>query len=155
MITRPLDLQSRLAGAPRDMDVFFWCNTAAVCLFFSLLGSKFVLAPGVPVGVGEDFELPRVANAVPGAADVVVSYRRDNMILFEGGIFELAGLREVLARYAREHAGSQMIVRVDQQVSMQGFLELCDLAKDVGFRNVLVATLEEQGRDPQFVQPGR
>ena len=51
MITRPLDLQSRLSAPPRDLDFFAWVNVAVIALFFGLLGSRFVLAPGLPVGV--------------------------------------------------------------------------------------------------------
>jgi len=154
MITRPLELQDKLSAPPRDFDVFFWVNVGAVCLFFALLGSKFVLAPGLPVGVGTALELPRTSGAVPSVAEVVVSYRRDNMILFEGGIYELANLRAELARYAKGHPGAQMIVRVDRQVSMQGFIDLCDLAREVGFASVLVATLEDDQQGPKFV-PGK
>lgn len=154
MITRPLELQEKLAAPPRDFDVLFWINAGAVALFFALLGSRFVLAPGVPVGVGAALELPRTSGAVPSLAEVVVSYRRDNMILFEGGIYELASLRPELEIYAKKNPGAQMIVRVDRQVSMQGFIDLCDLAREVGFASVLVATLEDERAGPQFV-PGR
>jgi biopolymer transport protein ExbD len=155
MITRPLELQSRLSPPPRDLDVFFWVNVAAICLFFALLGSKFVLAPGLPVGVGAGLELPQTKGAVPGAADVVVSYRRDNMILFEGGIYELANFRAVLERYAKAHPGATMIVRADRQVSMQGFLDLCDLARTAGFAAVHVAAEPGEATAPQFVPVNR
>lgn len=151
MITRPLELQSKLAAPPRDLDVFFWVNAGLVCLFFALLGSKFVLAPGLPVGIGTGFELPQTKGAVPGAAEVVVSYRRDNMILFEGGIYELANFKPVLERYARARPGATMIVRADRQVSMQGFLDLCDLARAAGFAAVHVAAEPNEASGPQFV----
>lgn len=158
MITRPLELQSKLSPPPRDLDVFFWVNVAAVGLFFGLLGSRFILAPGLPVGVSAtpDLVLPQLSTAQTGAASVVVSYRRDNMILFEGGIFEFANFRPVLEAYAATHPGASMLVRVDKQVSMQGFLELCDLARAAGFANVLVAAEPApEEAAPQFVVPGR
>lgn len=142
MITRPLDIESRLSRPPRDLDLFFWVNTAAVALFFTLLGSRFVLAPGQLVQVGAAtgaLELPQTATAAPGAASVVVSYRRDNMVIFEGGIHELRDLRKPMETYVRKHPGSVLLVRVDRQVTMQGFLDLCDMARDVGFVQVLVA----------------
>lgn len=158
MITRPLDLQSRLAPPPRDWDVVFWVTVAGICLFFALLGSRFVLAPGLPIGVNTpaQLELPQVGQTQHGAASVVVSYRRDNMILFEGGIYEFANFRGVLERYASAHPGSSMLVRVDKQVSMQGFLELCDLARAAGFANVFVAAEPAPAETgPQFIGPGR
>jgi len=143
MITRPLDLQSRLSPAPRDLDFFAWVNVGVIVLFFGLLGSRFVLAPGLPVGVGAEntLELPSTGGAVDsaGPASVVVSYRRDNVILFEGGMYALPELRKHMEAYAKEHPQAVLLVRADRQVSMQAFLDLCDMAKQVGFKGVLVA----------------
>src|SRR5437763_1529887 len=102
MITQPLDLQSKLSAPPRDMDVLFWINVGAILLFFSLLWSRFVLAPGIPVQVGSELVLPKTSSASQGAASVVVSYRRDNMVVFEGGIYDLTGLRPRVEQYAKE-----------------------------------------------------
>ncbi|MBI5423761.1 MAG: hypothetical protein HZA32_06710 [Opitutae bacterium] len=156
MITQPLDLASKLRPPPRDFDVFFWANAALIVLFFSLAGSQFVLAPGVPVGVGQGAEeqalvLPEMSSTTVGAASVVVSYRRDEMILFEGGIYEFGNFRAVLEAYAKKHPGASLLVRVDKQVSMQGFLALCDLARAAGFANVLVAAEPAAGDAPRFV----
>lgn len=157
MITRPLDLRARLSAPPRDFDVVFWVNVGAIGLFFALLGSRFILAPGLPVGISTsaELELPRLETATHATTSVVVSFRRDNMILFEGGIYELASFRAVLQRYAKEHPGASMLVRVDKQVSMQGFLELCDLARAAGFASVLVAADQAESTSPQFVPTGR
>ncbi len=149
MITRPLELESRLSPPPRDLDFVAWVNVAVIGLFFSLLGSRFVLAPGVPIGVGDQsgLELPQGGGTAesPGTASVVVSYRRDNVILFEGGMYSLPDLRKQMADYAKKHPGAVMLVRADRQVSMQAFLDLCDMAKAVGFSHVVVAA-ETPGR---------
>ena len=86
MITRPLDLESRLSPPPRDFTAVAWVNVGVIVLFFSLLGSRFVLAPGLLV------ELPAVdsASASVVAAPVMVTYLRDNLILFEDGKYALA-----------------------------------------------------------------
>ncbi len=142
MITRPLELQSRLSPPPRDLDFFAWVNVGVIVLFFGLLGSRFVLAPGMPIGVtDESLALPEVNGAVDGAvpAAVVVSYRRDNVILFEGGMYTAAELRKHLQAYAAEHPHAVLLVRADRQVSMQSFLQLCEMAREVGFAKVLAA----------------
>ncbi len=144
MITRPLDLESRLSPAPRDLDCFAWVNVGLIALFFGLLGSPFVLTPGVPIGVAEDTNqlvLPQ-GDGTPestGAESVVVSYRRDNVILFEGGMYSLADLKKQVAGYAKKHPGAVMLVRADRQVSLQAGLELANMAKSVGFANVVLA----------------
>lgn len=143
MITGPLELRSRLSPPPRDLDFFAWVNAGVIVLFFALLGSRFVLAPGLPVGVAGDSEmvLPQVGNAMEnaGPASVVVSYRRDNVILFEGGKYNVVELRRHMEVYAKEHPGAVMLVRSDYQVSMQAILNLCEMAREVGFANVLLA----------------
>lgn len=153
MITRPLELESRLSPPPRDLDFVAWVNAAVIVLFFSLLGSRFVLPPGMPVGVGDQggLVLPQGGGTGEGTggASVVVSYRRDNVILFEGGMYSLADLRKQMAGYVRNHPGAVMLVRADRQVSMQAFLDLCNMAKSVGFANVLVAA-ESPGADDQL-----
>jgi biopolymer transport protein ExbD len=152
MITRPLDLVSRLSPAPRDLDFFAWVNVALIVLFFGLLGSRFVLAPGLAMAVGEsgsDLDLPALGTSTSGegVASVVVSYRRDNVILFEGGMYSQADLRKQMADYVRKHPGAVLLVRADRQVSMQAFLDLCEMAKSVGFANVLVAAESAGGEN--------
>jgi biopolymer transport protein ExbD len=94
------------------------------------------------VGVGgESLALPQIRSATAGAgpASVVVSYRREDVILFEGGMYTLAELRPQMAAYAQKHPNAVMLVRTDREVSVQHFLNLCEMAKEVGFANVLVA----------------
>ena len=155
MITRPLDLESRLSRPPRDLDFFAWVNVAIIALFFGLLGSRFVLAPGMPIGVGEQgaaLDLPLLGASSGGSstASVVVSYRRDNVILFEGGMYSLVDLRKQMADYATKHPGAVLLVRADRQVSMQAFLDLCEMAKAVGFANVLVAAESAETDKPSI-----
>lgn len=147
MITQPLELQSRLSPAPRDLDFFAWVNVGLIALFFGLLGSRFVLAPGVAIGVGREdsLELPQISGDSVGPASVVVSYRRDHVILFEGGMYNLPELRKHMVAYVQKHPGAVMLVRADRQVSMQAFLDLCEMAREVGFSNVLAAAEQSSG----------
>jgi biopolymer transport protein ExbD len=147
MITRPLELQSRLSPAPRDLDFFAWVNVAVIVLFFSLLGSRFVLAKGMVVDTapeGENIVLPELKGADVGPASIVVSYRRDNVILFEGGMYSLVELRKHMESYAKQHPGAVMLVRSDRQVSVQAFADLCVMAREVGFARVQLAAEQPQ-----------
>lgn len=143
MITRPLELEARMSPPPRDLDFVAWVNVAVIVLFFGLFGSSFVLAPGLAVGVGETggLILPSVGAASQdiGAASVVVVYRSDRVILFEGGMYSLTELRTRMEGYVKNHPGAVMLVKADRQVSVQAFADLCEMAKSVGFANVLLA----------------
>jgi biopolymer transport protein ExbD len=154
MITRPLELESRLSTPPRDLDFVAWVNVGVIVLFFSLLGSRFVLEPGMPIGVDDRNNLVLPQGSVPsentrsGPESVVVSYRRDNVILFEGGMYSLPALQKQMAGYVKKHPGAVMLVRADRQVSLQAFLELCSMAHAVGFANVVVAAEPQAAADP-------
>lgn len=143
MITRPLELESRLSSPPRDLDFVAWVNVALIALFFGLLGSRFVLAPGLLVGA-DSFELPKTASPqYSGTASVVVSYRGDDVILFEGAIVKLPELRQRLEVYAKQHPGEVLLLLADRRVTMQAVSELAAMAQSVGFAYVQMAQTPE------------
>ena len=135
MITRPFDLESRLSPPPRDFTGVAWVNVAVIVLFFSLLGSRFVLAPGMLV------ELPKMDPAFMTAVEtsVVITFRRDDVILFGTGMYSLTDLKGPLEVYARKHPGSTLQVNFDKQVSAEALTKLSDLAAAAGFAHMLVA----------------
>lgn len=153
MITGPLDLASRLSRAPRDLDVVHWASVAAILLFFSLVGSRFVLAPGLLLGrEAGDFRLPShgAGTQLLRTAPVVLSFRRDNVILFGGGVYKrLEELRAPLQAQAREHPGALLLVLADQQVSINSVTRLTELAMEAGFAGVQLA-----GRGEETSAPG-
>lgn len=134
MITRPIDLESRLSPPPRDFTAVAWVNVAVIVLFFSLLGSRFILAPGLLI------ELPKAnpasITAVP--TSTVINYDRDNVIIFEGGIYTLAELGPRLKAYAETHPGVVVQVNADQKVSAQALTDLGVLVTSVGFEFILM-----------------
>lgn len=148
MITQPLELQSHLSPEPRDLDFFAWVNVGLIALFFGVLGSRFMLMPVVPIGLKTDapFDLPQAPGTLEGIApdSVVVSFHRDNLILFEGGMYNLSELRQHMEAYAKKHPGAVMLAQVDRQVSVQAFLDLCEMAREVGFAQVQLAAERPQ-----------
>jgi biopolymer transport protein ExbD len=153
VITRPLDLESRMSPPPRDLPGVAWVNVGVIVLFFSLLGSRFVLAPGVLLGVGGSggTELPVVSASSLTLAEtsVVISYNRDGVILFEGGMYRsLAELRVPLAAYARSHPGAVIQLNADRRLSTQAWADLVTMAGAVGFSNVLLGA-EPSAEDRQ------
>lgn len=149
MITRPLELEARLSRPPRDLDVMHWVSVAAVVLFFSLAGSRFVLAPGLFVG-NDSFKLPNAGGAAQEVrtAPLVVSFRRDNMILFGGGRYQrIEELRAPLESLAREHPNVALLVVAEEQVSMVAMSRLAELAVSVGFTGLQIAGPKDEPAD--------
>jgi biopolymer transport protein ExbD len=91
-------------------------------------------------------QLPAVGAPVeiPGQTSVVVSYRRENVILFEGGVYSLPDLKKQMTDYVKKHPGAVLLIRADRQVSVQAFFDLCDMARSAGFASVQAAA-EPQG----------
>jgi biopolymer transport protein ExbD len=154
MITRPLDLESHLSRPPRDLDTVHWVSVAGAALFFLLAGSRFVLAPGLLVAAdGPEFAIMRHAGGVQNVptAPEVVSYKRDNFILFRGTVYKrVDDLRQPLAAYGAGHRGAVLPVLADQQVSMQAITALAELAKNAGFGSILLLgeTDKPAGQEP-------
>lgn len=135
MITRPLELESRLSPPPRDFTAVAWVNAGVIVLFFSVLGSRFVLAPGLLI------QLPQAdpASITAVRTSAVITFSRENVIMFEGAIYSLPEVRKRLAAYAREYPGSVVQVNADRQVPAQALTDLGSMIRAVGLEYYLMA----------------
>ena len=137
MIARPLDLARRLRAEPRDLDAIFYVNVGVLALFFTLFGSRFVLAPGL----GLDFELPQVEGAREGAAPTTcyISVLRTGQIFTDDGLFNLAQLQDWLNAQAKLYRRPSLLIRASAGVPLSSLSRIFDLAHRAGFRVVVGA----------------
>jgi biopolymer transport protein ExbD len=137
MITRPLDLSSRLKPQPRGFEFLFFVNAGLIALFFVMFGSRFVLAPGL----GLDFSVPVMPAAVPGAVatDVVVAVKGGDLAFVEGAKVNFAGLRQYLVERAQGRSGLVLLVQADAALSARELTEVYDMARAAGFASVQIA----------------
>lgn len=137
MIARPLDLASHLRAEPRDFDAIFYVNVGVLALFFTLFGSRFVLAPGL----GLDFELPQVAGALEGAGPTTcyISVLRTGQVFTDDGLFSLAQLQDWLGAQARRYRRPSLLIRASAGVPLSSLSRIFDLAHKAGFRVVVGA----------------
>jgi len=154
VITRPLDLASRLRGEPRGFDSLFYVNVGLLGLFFALFGSRFVLAPGL----GVDFQMPRLAGARAGASvtTCTIHVLRSGQIFTDDGLLDLGQLRPWLKlRYlqdTRNRREPSLLIIASEGLTLSGLAEIQGAAHDAGFRVLLGA--EEPGT-PQGDRPDR
>ncbi|OHE78735.1 MAG: hypothetical protein A3G75_00555 [Verrucomicrobia bacterium RIFCSPLOWO2_12_FULL_64_8] len=135
MITRPLDLESRLRPPPRSIDALFLVNGALLVLFFFLFGSRFVLAPGLGVG----FELPESSGAMRGAvpATVVISVQQSDMVLVPDAMLNYAQLRDWLKKRAKGEKDLVLLVHADRRrVPSEDVTIIAEMATSAGFARV-------------------
>lgn len=137
MITRPLNLSSRLRPQPRGFEVLFYVNAGLLALFFVLFGSRFVLSPGL----GVEFDVPSLPAAMAGAVstDVVVAIKGADMAFVEGAKVNFSGLRQHLIERAREHKGLRLLVQADAALTTRDLTEVYDMAREAGFASVQIA----------------
>lgn len=149
MITRPLDLASRLRPAPRGVDALFFVNVGALAVFFFVFGSRFVLAPGLSV----DFSLPAADAAATArlTTDVVIAVPASNMAVVDGAVVDFKGLGEWLRSRAGGAASpaspkKRLLVQAAGSLPARDLTELYALAADAGFGGVLIATHDADAR---------
>ena len=138
MITRPLDLASKLRPEPRNFDWLFFVNSGLLVLFFGLFGSRFVLAPGL----GVDFRLPAVvgASAAARAPTHVVSVVNSGQIFTSDGLRKLADLNEWRGQNAKGVRSPLLLVRGSSGVPMSVLAEIASAATAAGYEVLWAAS---------------
>lgn len=140
MITRPLDLASRLRPPPRPLTGLA-LNLLNLCLlagFFIFFGSRFVLSPGLPV----DFALPVSAGARTGATvtSMVLTIKDANFIITEDGLMNLEQLPAWMRAQAEARPRARVLVRADAGVTLQDMSAVAEMARQAGLdANVQIA----------------
>ncbi len=139
MITRPLDLATKLRLPPRSLDALFFVNVGLLGLFFLFFGSRFVLAPGL----GLDFRMPELAGAQAGAAMTqrVISVLPSGQI-FADGLLNKAQLRAWLKSEAGKLKQPSLLVRADARVPLSELADIVSAANEAGFVRVRVGAEE-------------
>ena len=137
MITRPLDLASKLRSEPRSLDALFYVNVGVLALFFSVLGSRFVLAPGL----GVDFHLPVTTNVSRVITTSTISVKNSGQI-FADGLLSMPQLREWLKAEAKKAKDPSLLMRMSAGVPVSVQNDIVSAARDAGFKAVIVAAEE-------------
>ncbi|HVW21830.1 MAG TPA: biopolymer transporter ExbD [Opitutaceae bacterium] len=137
MITRPLDLASRLRPPPRSFDAWFYVSAGLVALMFALLGSRFVLAPGLEV----NFRLPAVAGARAGATPTsdYITVLGSGQIFGDEGPMDLPRFRLWLQERAKGAPHPALLVKASSAVTTQQLAEIYSAAHQAGFEVVQAA----------------
>jgi len=146
MITRPLDLASRLRPEPRSFDTVFLVNGGLLVLFFLLFGSQFVLAPGIGVG----FELPVFAGARAGATPTThsITVKPSGLIVVDDGPANRERLRKWLVDAAKTTRQPSLLIIASHNVQIGLLAEIASMAKAAGFVNVQWAAEEPMAAAP-------
>jgi biopolymer transport protein ExbD len=138
MITRPLDLASKLQEAPRGGTQLFYTNVALLALFFGLFGSRFVLSPGLAT----DFALPKAGPQGTAAqiADVVIAVPASGTALADGQVLDFRSLGAWLKGRNTGSGKQRLLIQASASLPAKDLADLYVLAAEAGFAGVLIAT---------------
>ena len=150
-------LEARLEAVP----LF---NVLLIAVLFTLTSSRFVFAPGLPLGLegdgtggfsktvsggGPELVLPETQTVLPGVeTSFVLTVKSDSMFVFDGHIYE--SLEDVFSEknlrlLDADVRGGILLVKLDRAVSVQGLFKIAELAGKVGF-----ASLQIAGESPSY-----
>jgi len=149
----PLGVLEKVRPAERGLD-FAPLALALVCAALTyVLSAEFVFAPGMYVGFDQRPGAVASALATPrtSAPDLartsltvtLVSARGTGVFVVAGRVVDRTGLGAELRRVAASGGSARpVLVKADASLTMQMFLEVCELARQAGFPGVLVAADE-------------
>lgn len=150
MLSRPLDLASRLRPAPRNFDHVFLINLGLIALFFRVFDLPYVLAPALELG---GFELPVVAKAGVGAPSptlsitVTAGVSGGPNIIVDSGPHNLAQFKVLLKEHARTVKTTPVLsMLVDRRVPFGDWSDIRAAAEEAGFR--VYTPVQSQAEDP-------
>mgnify|MGYP000142925556 CR=1 FL=1 len=144
MVTRPLDLLSKVRRPPATWDWLYLVNAGLIALFFLLFYSKHVIAPGIVIQntTGErSLRLPSVPQAVElgGPVALVISVMGRNLVFTEDGKYTFAEFEVWLRNRRPKDRDARLLVRADDSVSLNDFSAIFDAANGAGYTVQLAA----------------
>ncbi|MGF1453663.1 MAG: biopolymer transporter ExbD [Opitutales bacterium] len=153
---RPLQLQRALQPLDRRLDVVPLLDMLLLALLTLMLGSPFVLAPGLSVGLEEGFQLPasrgRPLSGLPAVA--VLTVRGPDSLLYRGRFLTLSELEALEpGTLAMPDEGTVLLVRAHRQVTLDTLYRVADWARAEGFTQLQLAGRGETVADPFSANP--
>jgi biopolymer transport protein ExbD len=145
MITRPLDLQSRLKAPSKRLNPVPLFDVLLIAFFFSLLSSKFVLSPGLTIN------LPQGGSGLGAPVSAVLKVEGADMLLFDGRILNMESLGAALRTHTMTNPGeTNLLIYFNRDVSVQTLLSVAEVAREEGVARVqLAAEPRDDGNDAE------
>jgi len=149
MIVQPFNFTSHLRQSRVGFDVVPFVDFCLILVLFALLGSPYVVAPGLTVN------LPAMrdpaADAVPTSRVLTVGeVEGRELIIYDNRVQSLETLAKSFADNPAAAPGEVLLLRLQRDVSVQLLVQINELAARAGFSAVQIAAEPEQAGGPAF-----
>ena len=104
-------------------------------LIYFMLTSSFVLSPGIRVILPKATTSQRLS-----ISNLVITLTKDHVIYWEE---EVVTLKELRKRLKDVGGNKPVLIRADRHAYVDKLIELWDLCRDSGYKEVHIATLSE------------
>lgn len=147
MVTRPLDLLSKVKRPAVGTDWLYFVNAGLIALFFILFGSRFVISPGILVSTEQgnrEMVLPRIPESriVGAPTTVVISVAGPDLVFTDDGKYTFAEIRRWLLERGKKEPGARLLLRTEAALLLGDFTEIFSAAHQAGFVVLLAAEAE-------------
>lgn len=147
-LTQPLGLQQALQPLNGNLNPVALIDVGLIALMFVILGSRFILAPGIGMDIGGKPELPEsTGQQLPGVPVVKVMTIKDlSAILYQGRFYTLGDLEQIAQSQSAPVESGILLVRMNRNVAVDTLFRVSDWARDVGFDAVQIAGTAQRQR---------
>ena len=126
---------SRRGADPVAVDIAPMIDVVFLQLIYFMLTSSFVLSPGIRVILPKATTSQRLS-----ISNLVITLTKDHVIYWEE---EVVTLKELRKRLKDVGGNKPVLIRADRHAYVDKLIELWDLCRDSGYKEVHIATLSE------------
>ena len=120
---------------PVPVDIAPMIDVVFQQLIYFMLTSSFILHPGIRV------TLPKASTGQNlSISNVVITLTKDHLIYLDE---EVVTMKELSNRLKREGGQKPVLIRADRAAYVEKLIEIWDLCRASGYREVHIATLSE------------
>lgn len=126
---------ARRWSEPVPVDIAPMIDVVFQQLIYFMLTSSFILHPGIRIS------LPKaVTSQQMATSNLVITLTKDHVIYWEE---EAVTLKELRKKLEKAGGNKPVLIRADRHAYVAKLIELWDLCRDVGYKEVHIGTLSE------------
>lgn len=144
MITKPLNLQVHLRRPDARLEAVPFIDICMIAVFFGVLSSGFVVAPGIALSLPTTAVAPQDAAPTAQVLTVMETEGSEVIIFDRGGVLTLEAFEKLLADRNEDFSQEVLLIRADRDVSLQVLTRVWEIAANAGFGRVMIAAEPEE-----------